>query len=233
MTDNVAPPLNNASLHHVILRSLVDRGFAPNMEELCETFGLSETETARGLAALADDHGVVLHPDSSNVWIAHPFSTAPTNFLLRRGDREWWANCAWCALGAAALIGGDLTITTALGANGGQVTIHIEDGAVLEDDLLVHFPVPMRKVWDNVVYTCSTMLVFDTEAAIDLWCEKHRIAKGDAQPIDTVWRFASEWYGRHLDRDWRKWTPAEAADIFRRHGLTNPIWDISVSGTRF
>lgn len=203
------------------------------VDELARTFGCPVEDVAAGLHRLADDHGVVLHPNSTRIWVAHPFSLAPTGFLVRKGERGWWGNCAWCSLGVAALLGGDVTITTTVGAEDRQIMLHVSDGLAAEEDLLIHFPVPMTNVWDNVVYTCSTMLVFESDAQIDAWCARHRIAKGDVQPVGKIAPFAAEWYGRHLDENWRKWTAAEASEIFRRHGLTGPIWEIPVSEGRF
>lgn len=222
-----------SALHHAVLRSFVDRGFAPTREELAEQLSMSAPEVKRQLRSLADEHGIVLHPHNDEVWVAHPFSAVPTNFILRRGAREWWGNCAWCALGAAALIGGDLTISTVLGANGRWQEIRIREGRVVPDDLVVHFPVPMTQAWDNVHFTCSVMLAFASEADVDAWCRAHRIAKGDVRPIDQIWRLARDWYGRHLDRDWRKWTVDEAAEIFARHGLDGPIWELPRDHARF
>ena len=225
--------MDNASLHHAIIKSIVDHGHAPTVDELAEAFDRTPNDAAAALHRLADDHGVVLHPNSTRIWVAHPFSLAPTGFLVRKGQRDWWGNCAWCSLGIAALLGGAVTITTTLGAEDRQITLHVRDGDAEEQDLLIHFPVPMTNVWDNVIYTCSTMLVFESEAQIDAWCARHRIAKGDVQPIGKIAPFAAEWYGRHLDTDWQKWTAAEASEIFHRHGLTGPIWDIPVSDGRF
>jgi hypothetical protein len=145
---------------------------------------------AGALSALQDMHGVVLHPHVPEVWIAHPFSTAPTPFTVRHGARVWWGNCAWCSLGVAALIGGnEVTIQTTLGAEGKPVTIHVDSGRVREE-LWVHFPIPMIHAWDNVVYTCSTMLVFDSESAINGWCARHALPRGDAQPIQRAYDFS-------------------------------------------
>lgn len=225
--------MDNASLHHAIIKSIVDHGYAPTVEELADRFDQPVSDAERALTTLADDHGVVLHPNSARIWVAHPFSLAPTGFLVRKGELDWWGNCAWCSLGIAALLGGEVTITTTLGAGDQQIVIDVNDGAVEENGLLIHFPVPMTNIWDNVVYSCSTMLVFDSDAAIDAWCARRRIAKGDVQPIGNVAAFAAEWYGRHLDADWRKWTAAEAVEIFQRHGLTGPIWDIPATEGRF
>lgn len=224
--------VNTGLLHHTILTHILKHGFAPEVGELAAALDASEGQVASHLQQLQDEHGVVLHPDG-HIWVIHPFSLAPTNFLVRDEDQEWWGNCAWCSLGIAALLGRDVTITTTLGANDRQVRVHIREGEVVESSLWVHFPVPMQRAWDNVIYTCSTMLLFDSEAAIDEWCRRHRIEKGDVQPIATIWEFARAWYGDHLRRDWRKWTTAEAQAIFERFGLTGRIWEIEASEERF
>ena len=233
MSDAAEATPSGAAIHYEILSAIVNRGYAPGVEELAATFDCASETVEASLRSLADDHGVVLHPGSARIWVAHPFSLAPTGFLVRQADRSWWGNCAWCSLGIAALLGGAVTITTTLGLEDRQVTIHVADDGVAEHDLLVHFPVPMANAWDNVLYTCSTMLVFDGDAAVADWCRRHGVAKGDVRPIEQVWRFASEWYGRHLDRDWRKWTADEARAMFARHGLDGPIWEMPAAGSRF
>jgi len=225
--------INNATLHYTIIKFIIDDGYAPEVDELARLFETGEDNIITALRTLADDHGVVLHPNSARIWVIHPFSLAPTNFLVHTANKEWWGNCAWCSLGVAALLDKDVTITTTLGANSKQVDIHIKDGQVVETDLYVHFPIPMQYAWDNVIYTCSTMLLFESETAIDTWCGKHRIAKGDVQPIDKIWAFSKVWYGNHLNPEWRKWTAAEARRIFEQFGLTDVIWEMPVSDTRF
>ena len=225
--------LNCATLHHAIVRHMVDHGSAPSRLALARHFGVDADSVAVTLRALQDMHGVVLHPHVPEVWIAHPFATAPTPFAVHHRERIWWGNCAWCSLGVAALVGGnDVTIQTTLGAEGQSVTIHV-DGGFVRESLWVHFPIPMTQAWDNVVYTCSTMLVFDSERAIDEWCVRHAIQRGDAQPIQCAYDFASVWYGRHLDPDWRKWTTDEARRMFARFGFRGPVWALPESKQRF
>jgi hypothetical protein len=232
MSDAARAP-GGAALHFAILSAIVERGYAPDVEELAERLQCDVAATGSALLALAEDHGVLLHPGSTRVWVAHPFSTAPTGFTVQKGASRWWGNCVWCSLGIAGLLGGDVTITTTLGGEDRQVVIHVTDDGVAEKDLVVHFPVPMTQVWDNVVYSCSTMLAFEDEAAVEEWCRRHGIAKGDVRSIKTVWRFAVDWYGRHLDPDWRKWTVDEARDIITRHGLDGPIWELPAAAGRF
>ena len=91
----------------------------------------------------------------------------------------------------------------------------------------------MRNAWDNVIYTCSTMLLFENEEAVERWCTKHRIDKGDVQTITKIWEFSKVWYGNHLNPDWQKWTTAEAKRIFEQFELSHDVWKLPVSDTRF
>ena len=225
--------LNHSSLHHHIMSHIVSRGFAPRIAEMQAVFEVTQEAIVTALQALQEYHGVVLHPNSSEVWVMHPFATTATNFWIQSGSQSWWGNCAWCSLGAAALLDRDLTITTTLGGEGRQITIAIMDGQVMNQNLFVHFPIPMQKAWDNVIYTCSTMLMFDSEAEIDAWCERHHISKGDVQPIEKIWQFSRVWYGNHLDENWQKWTVEEAIAIFQRFELDHPVWDMPSGGERF
>lgn len=225
--------VSSSILHYTIINFIIDKGYAPELDELANLLKTTKDNTVTALQHLQDNHGVVLHPNNSRIWVIHPFSLAPTNFLVHCEGKEWWGNCAWCSLGVAALVDREVTITTTLGANDKQIDVHIRDGQVVETDLWVHFPIPMRNAWDNVIYTCSTMLLFESKEAIEKWCGKHRIAKGDVQPITKIWEFSKVWYGNHLNPKWRKWTTAEATKIFEQFKLTDDIWKMSVSDTRF
>lgn len=122
---------------------------------------------------------------------------------------------------------------TRMGAIDDSAAIRIENGKLMDTDHVVHFPIPMRKVWDNVIYTWSIMLMFRNESQVDAWCASRSLPKGDVRPIEQIWAFAAEWYARHADADWNKWSVQEAAEIFTRHGLTGPIWTLSEESGRF
>lgn len=225
--------LNNSTLHHYILQHIIDYGRAPRITEISEHFSLDSTKVVGALQALQDYHGVVLHPRSSEVWVIHPFATAPTNFWIQSKDGSWWGNCAWCSLGAAALLNRDLTITTNLGGESQQIVIEIKGGQLIHKDLYIHFPIPMINAWDNVIYTCSTMLMFQSEADVSDWCRRHGIPIGDVQPIQNIWKFSKVWYGNHLNPQWEKWSVNQACQIFEQFGLANKIWQMPKSSGRF
>ena len=225
--------LPNSLLHHTILKEIIDKGFAPDVAALAKIFKVEEEKIIQGLYALQEYHGVVLHPKTPKVWVIHPFSLAPTNFYVTSKKGEWWGNCAWCSLGIAALLQEDVQITTIIGGEKKQVTLQIINGEIQEKNYYVHFPIAMKNAWDNVIYTCSNMLLFETEAQVDLWSKKHNIPKGDVQPIEKIWAFSKKWYGNHLNPKWEKWTIAEAKAMFREFELNDKIWQLEESEERF
>ena len=157
-------------VRYEINRFIFEQGYAPSVEELSEITQCQADEVKAALDELVSNHALVLHPDSYKIWIAHPFSLMPTSYWVESGDRGWYSNCTWCSLGVASLSEGeDVTIYTRLNGGKEDLEIHIRDNQVVEDHLLVHFVVPPREFWHNVIYTCSNMLPFDSEGAIEKW----------------------------------------------------------------
>ena len=225
--------MNISLLHYTIIKYIIEHCYAPDVSQLARIMNEPKDQISFGLNRLQEEHGIVLHPNSDKIWIIHPFSLAPTNFLVTSKEKEWWGNCAWCSLGIASLLNENSKITSTIGANGKQVSFYIIDGRVRDNNLLIHFPIAMKNAWDNVIYTCSTMLLFEDEEQIKQWCKKHNILKGDVQPLEKVWQFSKIWYGNHLNPEWKKWSNEEAKEIFRKFNLTHKIWNIETSGKRF
>ncbi|CAG9937864.1 unnamed protein product [Clonostachys rosea f. rosea IK726] len=203
--------MDHSSLHEYIISSFLNSQRPPTVSEVAAHFKTDTSTARKGLRSLADYHGVVLRPESDEVWAAHPFSASPTTCLA----------------------GGTAVLKTRTGAIGDEVSVTARDGQLVDTDFVVHFPVPMSNCWDNVIYTCSVQLLFRNEAEVDEWCAVRGVPKGDVRPIRQIWDFAAEWYGRHADADWTKWSLHEAKDIFDRHGLDGPNWAVEHDAGRF
>src|SRR4051812_42881805 len=100
----------DSRVHHGVLRSIVRRRFAPTTEELAASLEVPRADVEESLRRLHESHGLVLHPASFDVWIAHPFSLSPTAVWVDARDRGWWAPCLWCAFGIVTLAAPDATI---------------------------------------------------------------------------------------------------------------------------
>ena len=225
--------ITKAILHYQIIKGILDNGFAPSIKSLSDIFKTDEEQIINALHELQHYHGVVLHPNEPKIWVIHPFSLAPTNFYVQSDKGQWWGNCAWCSLGIAALLKENVKITTTIGAETKQIEINIINGEIQEKNYFIHFPIPMKNAWDNVIYTCSNMLVFESAEQIESWALRHYIPQGDIQPVEKIWTFSKKWYGEHLNPTWTKWTVEEAKQIFIEFELEGKIWNLDDSKERF
>ena len=90
-------------LRYHINQFIFDNGFAPTVPELAGITQKNRRIIESSLRALADHHALVLHPNTFDIWVAHPFALFPTLFWVRAGDKKWLGNCTWCSLGIATL----------------------------------------------------------------------------------------------------------------------------------
>jgi len=231
MTDDAAL----SRVHYELIQGLLGRGICPGTGELALSMGVTEDAVRRLLRGLADIHGVVLHPQTCEPWIVHPFSLTPSlNWVDGGGKGSWWAPCIWCALGIGVLAGGHVRIHTRIGAESQSLVIDVADGEPLRpDDVWVHFAIPPARAWDNVHRHCSLVLPFHSRAQIGDWCARHGTPEGEAAPLRQVAQLARLWYGTHANADWRKWTVAEAQDILARAGLTSEFWRLQPREGKF
>jgi len=216
----------DCTLRVAIIRHIVEKGRAPDVHELTAAYDCGEELINASLVRLHEHHGLVLHPNSHRVWIAHPFSTAPTPFFVQSARGGWWANCAKCALGVAAILGEDSVIHTRLGAENEPLELAIKSDRPARTDLVMHVALPVAHWWDNVLYTCSTILFFRDETQVNVWSAVHGINRGAILPLQQAWTLARRWYGSALDPNWRRKTPHEAAALFDEVGLTGDFWRV-------
>ena len=129
-----------------------DTGKAPSADALAVTLGLTRTDVTEALSALADAHALVLQRDGASIWMAHPFSGLPTDFVVTVGPRRWFANCAWDGLSIVGLFGGTGRLDTHSPATRQPIALDVSGGRVA-GTALVHFLVPASRFWDDIAFT--------------------------------------------------------------------------------
>src|SRR5262249_17867306 len=82
--------LLDGRVHHCVLSTIAQRGYPPSVDEIASSLGTARDAVERSLRSLQEGHGLVLHPGSLDVWIAHPFSTSPTPVWVAAGPRGFW-----------------------------------------------------------------------------------------------------------------------------------------------
>jgi hypothetical protein len=112
---------------------------------------------AEAFRELAAGHMLVLQPGSGEVLMANPLSAVPTPFVVETGEavgpHTWHGNCIWDALGVIAMLHVDGRVHTSCGCCGESMTVAVRGGEVVcEPPGLVHFALPARQWWDDIVF---------------------------------------------------------------------------------
>lgn len=134
-----------------VIQTLRDTGDAPTAAAIADLLGSTEDAVSAALRSLARQHRLVLVPHTDRVMMAHPFSGVASDFRVTIGARTWFANCVWDGLSILALLG-DGTLETHSPASGEPITLSAQAGKV-KGDAIVHFLVPARRFWDDIVFT--------------------------------------------------------------------------------
>lgn len=213
-----------SELHTAIIRHVAERGFAPSTKALHELLRWPEPVVENTLGRLAEIRGVILKPNSLEVWAIHPFTLMPTPTWVEAETGGWWANCAWCALGIGAALGQDIRVLSRLGAEDEPVEFRVCGGRPSVEQLRIHFPFRPSEWWSNPYNPCGGILFFSTDAQIDAWCARHGFPHGDVVEIGTGLALANAWFGDYLQPTWRRKTPEEARQVFRSLGLDSEFW---------
>ena len=213
-----------SELHTAIIRHVADRGFAPSTQVLREQLGWSDSALESTLTRLAEIRGVILKPNSSDVWAIHPFTLMPTPTWVVAETGAWWANCAWCALGIGAALRQDIRVLSRVGAEHAPIEFQLKDGRPSHNNLVLHFPFRPHEWWSNPYNPCGAILFFSSRSEIGDWCTRHGFPQGEAVDIATGVALAREWFGGYLEPTWARKSADEAQRLFRSLGLSSEFW---------
>jgi len=138
-------------LRYAIYDRFAVAGRPPEPLEISRWTG-SAAAAATALQRLHDAHAIVLAGDGT-IRMALPFSAVPTGHRVIADDRTWWANCAWDTLAIPAALECDAAIEATWLDTGGPVELAVVGGELNHTDGFVHFSIPARRWWDDIVET--------------------------------------------------------------------------------
>ena len=139
------------ALRHRIYEHFAATGSAPPAAAIAAWAG--DDDTARMMLADMHDRHLVVLDDAGEIRMALPFSGVETPHRVVAGERSWFANCAWDALAIPIAVGVDAVIDASWVDDGRPVELAVVDGALSSTEGYVHFAVPARRWWDDIVET--------------------------------------------------------------------------------
>ena len=135
-------------------------GRRPTVASVSTAVGADAGAVGGAFDRLAAGRAIVLAPGSHDILMAAPFAGTRTEFRVRVGDRSYYANCVWDALGIPALLAGagrfaDADVETRCADCAAPLSLSVREGAVTADppDAVAHFAVPASRWWADIVFT--------------------------------------------------------------------------------
>ena len=136
-----------------VFRQAADTARIPQAPDIARALGVPEAEVKAALQRLAAGRVLILAPNDGQIWAANPFCATPSGFRVAALGRRYWGICIWDALGIAAALGADATITAPCGDCGERMTLEVRGGELARSEGVVHFAVPASRWWENIGFT--------------------------------------------------------------------------------
>ena len=136
-----------------IYHHFADTTRAPSLDETAIRFALTHEEAASAYKALHAQHALFLNTSTYDILMANPFSNVETPFRVHANGKIYFANCAWDSLGIPIALHSDADVEAVCAQSGERIMLRVRDGQVSESDVLVHFLVPFKRWYDDLVHT--------------------------------------------------------------------------------
>jgi hypothetical protein len=136
-----------------IYHAFAATGRPPRLEAIAGQVGTAQSDVRESYGRLARSRLLVLEPDGHTIRMAPPFSGVPTQHQVRAGGVEYFANCAWDALGIPAALHRPAEVRSNCAQS--QEPLHLQVGpeGPERNTWLFHCAVPAARWWQDIVFT--------------------------------------------------------------------------------
>ena len=88
---NTADKLDQ-EIRYFIYKTFEETTLPPSTEEVANFLNIEIVQAEESFKRLANAHHIALAPGSYSIWMAHPFSSLPTNYTVEVGTKKYFAN---------------------------------------------------------------------------------------------------------------------------------------------
>jgi hypothetical protein len=121
------PDQLDSRLRLFVYRYMIRSGRCPRVDEMAKSLKSSTKTILSSLSRLSESHAF-MQQENGELWRVAPFSAIPTPFPVTIGDRSWFGNCIWDALGIPAMLGKDARIDASCGCCNLAMPVEIRKG---------------------------------------------------------------------------------------------------------
>ncbi len=136
-----------------IYRHFAETGRRPRPEDVVQRVGSDVDSVLDAYRRLRAQRVLVLEADGSSIRMAPPFSGVPTQHIVQAGEIQYYANCAWDALGVPAALHKPGIVHSRCEQSGEPFQLTVGLQGPEPSNWLFHCLVPAAKWWDDIVFT--------------------------------------------------------------------------------
>jgi hypothetical protein len=140
-------------IRRFVYEYIVEHAVAPASKTIARQLSKPLAEVNAALLRLSEAHAVIARRESCEIWRVAPFSAVPTAFEVRVGEKRWWANCVWDALGVLAALNKDGQVVTCCPCCNQAMALTIQNGKLQSVEAVIHFLLPVRQWYEDIVFT--------------------------------------------------------------------------------
>ena len=126
---------------------------APTIAQVAERVRAPVSEVKAAYARLYRNRVLVLEADGESIRMAPPFSGVPTQHRVRVVGKEYFANCAWDALGVPAALHQPGEVFSRCEQTLEPIRLHVDESGPATEPCVIHFAVPAAHWWKDIVFT--------------------------------------------------------------------------------
>lgn len=130
-----------------------ETGRRPSVDDVAESVDTNVESVLEAYGRLAAQRLLVLEDDRSSIRMASPFSGVPTQHIIESDGVDYFANCAWDALGVAAALQRPSTVLSRCEQSREPLQLRVGLDGPEPSDWLFHCHVPAANWWDDIVFT--------------------------------------------------------------------------------
>ena len=136
-----------------LFREFAESGRAPSCDGVAARTGLPTDAVLEAYRRLRSQRLIWLEPDGATIRMAPPFSGVPTQHRVEAGGVDYYANCAWDALGVLAALHRPGRVRSRCEQSGEPLNLDVGENGPEPSTWVYHCLVPAARWWDDLVFT--------------------------------------------------------------------------------
>jgi hypothetical protein len=136
-----------------IYKHIAETTRAPAIEQVAASVRAPASEVKGAYERLSRSRVLVLEADGQSIRMAPPFSGVPTQHRVRAAAKEYFANCAWDALGVPAALHQPAEVLSRCEQTLEPIRLRVGESGPAPEPCVIHFAVPAALWWKDIVFT--------------------------------------------------------------------------------